>query len=1101
MLLTALFKKLCPDRPALRKTARMMKIVTLFLLASCLQLSARTAAQSISLALNNATLSTAFAEIQRQSDYRFVYTNEQLAGASRVSIKVESATLEKVLELCFRDQLLEYTIEDKFIVVKSKEKKPISFTTTDHEIRGTVSNEKGEPIGGASVRVQADQKGTATNGKGEFMLADVISGSVIIVSSIGYETREIVVGNNRTLSIQLLTAVSALDEMVIKGYYTTSKRLNTGAVSKIGADEIERQPVSNVLAAAAGRMPGVYIQQANGMPGSSYTIQIRGQNSLRNLFRNNGNLPLYIIDGVPFSATPLGTSFTSGITQGGNPLSNINPSDIESLEVLKDADATAIYGSRGANGVIVITTKKGRAGDIEVQANAYYGVGKITRRMDLLNTAQYLQMRKEAFRNDGAAPNPSADFDVTSWDSTKYTDWQKELLGNSAVISNAEVSVSGGNANTQFLAGGAYHRESTVFPGSFADKKSSFHFNLSSSSNNKRLNVSLSASYMADQNNLMQTDLTTAALRLIPNAPAAFTNDGQLNWQPGFSNPYAVLRQRYKGLTSSLIGNLVAGYQLAKGLTAKTNLGYTNATIDERNIVPLSSFNPANGSTSGYTYFGNTSVRSWIVEPQLEYGINIFNGRLKTLLGASFNEQKRFLQVIDAENFTQDNLLENLAAARSLFVVDGDNTVYHYQSLFLHINYDYKSKYLLNLTGRRDGSSRFGPGKQYGNFGAAGVGWIFTKEKFFQALPFLSFGKIRGSYGITGSDQIGDYKYLNTWAPTTYAYQVGGLYPTGLANDDYSWETNKKLELALELGFVKDRVLFSISYYRNRSSNQLVGYSLPSTTGFSTVQANLPAVVMNKGWEFELNAKLLNKPQFSWSASLNLTVPTNILLSYPGIENSSYANSFEVGNSLFVQKKFHYTGVNPQTGLHEYVDIKNKSITSNPSYPEDLQAQRSITQQYYGGMNHSLVFKGWQLDIFLQFVKQTGANFWSTAPVPGMRFNQPEVVLGRWQKPGDQTTIQQFTQKTSSAAYAAYNITDSDYYLVDASFVRLKNLSISYHLPEKVQRGLHLKAGSVFVRGQNLFTITNYLGLDPENQSTSHLPPLRVLTGGISITL
>jgi hypothetical protein len=537
-----------------------------------------------------------------------------------------------------------------------------------------------------------------------------------------------------------------------------------------------------------------------------------------------------------------------------------------------------------------------------------------------------------------------------------------------------------------------------------------------------------------------------------------------------------------------------------KGLVLKTNLGYTQTDFHETNTIPLSSYDPASGATSGFGLFADTHINSWIIEPQIEYGTNILKGKIKTLLGTSFAEQRQETQVIDAEKFTQDALLENIAAAGTLRVLNADKTLYRYNSLFLRINYDWLGKYLINATGRRDGSSRFGPGKKFANFGAIGAAWIISKEAFMQALPFISFAKMRSSYGITGNDQIGDYRYLSTWSPTGYPYQSPGLYPVNLLNPDYSWEKNKKLETAIELVFLKDKLLFTAAFYRNISSNQLVGYSLPLTTGFSSIQANLPATVRNMGWEFDLNTQITKTANFSWSASVNLTLPRNTLLSYPNLASSSYANTYEIGKSLYAQKLYHYAGVDPNTGVFQFEDVKNKSLTQSPHYPDDLLSLKSIEQKYYGGLNNTLRYRDLQLDIFFQFVKQDGFNYWyGNFTVPGMFGNQPSTVLSRWQKAGDQTNVQQYSQSFSSPAYDAYNIGLSDYAITDASFIRLKNISLSYEIPAKLKQSLRINQCQVYLRAQNLLTITHYAGLDPENQTTSHLPPLRAIIAGIQI--
>ncbi|HMG69354.1 MAG TPA: SusC/RagA family TonB-linked outer membrane protein [Chitinophagaceae bacterium] len=726
----------------------------------------------------------------------------------------------------------------------------------------------------------------------------------------------------------------------------------------------------------------------------------------------------------------------------------------------------------------------------------------MTRKMDLLNTQQYLLMRHEAFKNDGTTPG-SSDYDINgTWDTTRYTDWQKELIGGTAHITDVQVSFSGGNTNVQFFIGGNYRKETTVFPGNFGDQKASTHLSLTNISDNKRFNLTFSASYLSDNNNLPQTDLSSYALSLPPDAPSAFDGNGGLNWPSGFDNPYAYLKQRYKGDINNLIANALIGYVLIPSLQLKANFGYSKTETNEKNISPLSSFNPAYGATSGNSRFGKTNIKNWIAEPQAEYKTNIFGGNLTALLGTSFQEEIRQDEVLDASGFSTDELLENLGAASKVTVRFTNYTLYRYNGVFGRINYNKNDKYLINLTARRDGSSRFGPRKQFANFGAIGTGWIFSNEKFVKDnFLFLSYGKLRFSYGAMGSDQIPDYGFLDTYTPTSLPYQGNSIIPTRLANSDYSWEKTRKLELGLEIGLLKDRILFSTNWYRNRSSNQLVGYPLPLITGFSSIQYNLPAVVENTGLEMQLTTTNLEKAKMSWTTSINFTIPQNKLISYPNLAASSYANTYEVGKSLFIQKLFHYVNVDPQNGIYGFESISNRTTTSIPDYPGDLKSSKKITQDYYGGIENNFKWKGWQLSILFQMAKQTGFNYWYGSYIsPGMMMNQPRIVLRRWQKPGDQTNFEQFTQDFGSAAYNSYNVGFSDYAISDASFIRLKNLYVSHVIPDKWKKNMHIQNGIFYLEGQNLFTITKYLGLDPESQIVAYLPPLWMLTGGIQLT-
>ncbi|HMH34147.1 MAG TPA: SusC/RagA family TonB-linked outer membrane protein, partial [Puia sp.] len=844
-----------------------------------------------------------------------------------------------------------------------------------------------------------------------------------------------------------------------------------------------------------GRVAGLDITQNTGVPGGSFTIQIRGQNSIA-----NGNNPLYIVDGVPFTSTSLNSNFTSPVIDGGNPLNGINPLDIESIDILKDADATAIYGSRGANGVILITTKKGKPGKTKFDLTAYTGAGQITRKMRLLNTPDYLKIRREAFKNDGVVPNNSTARDLLVWDTTRYTNWQKELIGGTSHYTDLEGSISGGNINTQFILGGGYHRETTVFPGNFFDQKASAHVNINHYSENRKFNMAFSGFFVIENNRLLNLDLTNNALVLAPDAPPIYDSAKNLNWQNGtWNNPFSILLRNYKANSSNLVTNLILSYEVLKGLKLKVNFGYNIMAVDEMQNAPKKSLNPAFAAAQASSVFANSNTSTWIIEPQAEYSFLAGPGTLTALVGGTFQQNLLKAQATQATGFSSDALIENPAAASSLNVLSSTYSQYRYESLFGRINYNLFDKYILNITSRRDGSSRFGPGKQFANFGAVGAAWIFSNENFIKkGIPVISFGKLRASYGTTGNDQIGDYGFLDLWSPTSYPYQDNGsLYPTRLVNSDYAWEVNKKTEAALEIGMLKNRILFTLGYYNNRSSNQLVGYSLPLITGFSSVQANLPATVQNTGWEFELNTTNIRNKHFSWLTAINLTIPRNELVAYPGLEASNYVNKYVVGQSLYIQKLFHNTGVDPQTGIYSFEDAdKNGSI----DYPQDLIAIKKIGKDFYGGLQNTLQYKGWRLDFLFQFVRQTGLNYMYYFAAAGRLSNQPDIVLSRWQKPGDQTNIQQFSQNFSSPATRAYfNNQLSDHATGDASFIRLKNLSFSYQFPTNWTGKIHLQDCRIYLQGQNIVTFSNYLGLDPENQRFYNLPPLRVITAGIQI--
>jgi len=964
------------------------------------------------------------------------------------------------------------------------------------EIQGRVVDGNGKPLPGATVSVKNTSQRTVTDSKGKFTIqAD--AGQTLIVSNAGYDDREMLVSTDKSPTIEMeLNLASLLNTAVVnKGYYTTTQKLNTGNVSTIKATEIETQPVANPLATLEGRAPGVLVTQSNGLPGAGFAVQIRGQNSIL-----NGNGPLYLIDGVPFTNTSisLGVIAANGFQ---SPFNSINPGDIESVEILKDADATAIYGSRGANGVVLITTKKGKTGKTKLDLNVYTGAGKLTRMIDLLNTRQYIQMRREAFTNDNITPDIFSAPDLVAWDTTRYTDWKKLLTGGSALVTDAQASLSGGNDQTQFFLGSSFHRETTVFPGNLSDTRGAFHINITHNSTDNKFKAILTTSYSIDNNNLIGQDLTSA-IRLSPNAPALYDTAGKLNWSEGgatYSNPLAYLLQKSTAYTDYLMSNLVLRYQLLPGLNLKTNLGYSSMQLQQTFVYPGASLNPAFNFT-GFAEYSNNNFKSWIVEPQAEYQNEWGKGKLEILIGTSFQQEKTNGSITYASNFSSDALLLSPSAASSI-VVNNNNTLYHYQAVFGRINFNWADRYILNLTGRRDGSSRFGPDRQFSNFGAVGAAWIFSKTSFIKDnLPILKYGKLRGSFGITGNDQIGDYQFLDTYSSYIYPYQgQTGLVPTQLYNPDYSWETNRKTELGLELSFLDNRVSAMISYYHNHSSNQLINYTLPIQTGFNSVIRNFPSLVENTGWEYLFNAAIVKTKGFTWDATLNLTVARNKLLEFPNLPSSAYATKYQIGKPLNIVKLIHQTGVDPQTGVFQFTD-KTGHLTSTPAFPDDYTVIKNLDPAFYGGLNNRFQYKNFTLSLFFQFVKQEGLNYAYNNQTPGSMTNQPVDVLSRWRKPGDRTNTQLFTTTNPGAAAYYYYSSASDGAVSDASFIRLKNATLSYSLPIKYSRQIKAQSIRFYLLGQNLITFTSYKGGDPEIKNAANLPPLKRLTAGVQLT-
>ena len=960
-------------------------------------------------------------------------------------------------------------------------------------ITGTLTDAMGVLVG-ATVQVKGSNTATQTDFTGNYTIKAAPK-DVLIFSFLGYKTIEQLVGNQQIIAVELTEDTTMLKEVVVNaGYYTVKEKERTGSIARITAKDIESQPVPNILATMQGRMAGVNITQTTGIAGGNFAIQVRGQNSVR----TTGNDPLYIIDGIPYSSESVGSFSTAGVLSGTtSPLNSISPNTIESIEVLKDADATAIYGSRGANGVVLITTKKGKKGKTKFTGNSTNGYGGVTQFMKLMNTEQYLEMRKEAFENDGIVNYPANAYDLNgAWDQNRYTDWQKELIGGTAQYTNINSSISGGSDQTQFLLSGNFAKETTVFPGDFRYKKGNIHANINHVSTNNKFSVHFSTGYTVQDNNQPYRDLTRESRILAPNAPALYNEEGNLNWQNNtFSNPLAHLNGKYNALTNDLITNTVLSYDVFEGVKIKSSFGFSQLNHQESTTAPSTIYNPALGigSDNSVLFLNNSKRRSWIIEPQINWQKTFNSVDLSFLAGTTFQNNTASQAVIQALGFPSNSLINNLGAASNISITQNDNSEYKYQAFFTRANMNWKDKYILNITGRRDGSSRFGPGKQFTTFGAIGAAWLFHNENFLKDSKIISFGKLRTSYGTTGNDQIGDYQFLNTYTTTGIAYDgIIGLEPSRLYNSNFGWESNKKFEIALETNFLNDKIALSIGWYKNHSSNQLVGIPLPGTTGFPSLQANLDATVVNQGIEISLHTENIKNNSFSWSTSVNFTQARNKLKSFPSLEASTYRNQFVLGQPLNIVKVYNYLGINPSTGIYQFEDVNNDGKINDL----DKQTVKDLNPEFFGGIQNQLKFKQLQLDFLFQFVKQENYNALKTFNMPGTLNNQLAENVERWQNDGSTAQFQLYSVNKAIVRNAYTNYTQSNASISDASYIRLKNVALYYTVPEKWTKKMQCK---ISLTGQNLLTFTKFKGADPEFKIQDRLPPLKIITTGLEI--
>ena len=1095
-----------------------MKFTAIILFAACLQVSARGLSQTLTITLKNASLEKVFSEIQKQTGYSFFYEDGLLKNARHVDITVVKASIAQVLDICFTNQPFTYKIVNNAVSVRKKEQvmltsfQPVPETGDPVTVSGKVTDKDGNPLSGANVKVKGTNVGTTTDNLGRFTIANLDANAILEISFVGHEGQTFHIKGKAFFSIALQQRESLLDETVVIAYGTSSRRFTTGNIATVKAVDIEKQPVLNPLLALQGRVTGVEVTQLSGLPGSGVNVRIQGQNSIA-----SGNDPLIVIDGTPFPSQLI--EMNEAIVQGGSPLNYVNPADIESIDILKDADATAIYGSRAANGAILITTKKGKAGRTKLGINLQQGWGKVTRKVEMMNTRQYLDMRYEALRNSNIVltdPVVVAN-DLKVWDTTRYTDWQKTLIGGTAKYTNVNANLSGGTTAVQYLVGTGFNRQTAVFPGDFDNQQGNLHFNINGASANQRLRLQLSGSYSYTQNHLPGIDLTQQALLMEPDAPPLYKEDGTLNWAQNIAgnstwqNPLAyTVSTDFINTTKNLVSNVVLSYRILPGLEVRTSVGYTNTLTDIFTPRRLELSAPEGRPFAiRRASFGNRSMSGWIVEPQLQYARKWGKGRVDAFVGATISKNSSSRLLVEGVGFPNDLLMKTLRAASSIIINNSASEVNRFNALFGRMNYIWDDKYLFNLTARRDGSNKFGDQNKFHNFGSVGLGWILSQENWWQ--PFrglLSFAKLKGSYGITGNDQIPNFAYLSIYSIQNpgilYQHSIG-LNADNIPNPYLQWEETRKLQGGIDLGFLNDRILLGLTVGRNRSSNQLLSYVLPSLTGFTYIYKNLPATIQNTSWEFTVNTVNIKTKHFTWNSSFNVTIPHNKLISFPGIELTAYADGNDgviVGQPLGVVKVFQYVGLNPANGRHMVMD-KNENPTIGTLSAKQDKLISQLTK-YYGGLINNISYRGFQLDFLVQFVRKMGPRhlYWYNGNFSPGQFvrgnsNQPVTVLNHWQKPGDTAPIPPFY----TSQYSNSVITSDAWYSFDASYLRLKNVSLSWQLPAGWLQQAHIADARLYFQGQNLATISNYTGLDPETMSATSLPPLQLWTVGMNLTL
>jgi TonB-linked SusC/RagA family outer membrane protein len=1121
-------------RPAWRrprmftKIVRIVKLSMLLLTAAFLQVQATGLSQSVTLSGNNLEVKKVFATIRQQTGYVVFYRKGLLADAKPISVAVHDMPLTEFLDLVLKNQPFTYLILDRTISLSRKPEPSVitrpapSVDTTAPKpqlfpLIGRVLDENGNPLIGASVMIKNTATSVMTRDGGLFDLK-VRPGQTVIISYVGYSPQQVrltadnIESLNKAFVVRLQPGNSDLDQVQVLAHGTTSKRLNPGDVTTITSEQIAMNPVANVMQAVQGNAPGLFIQQTTGQPGGAFNLNVRGAANL-----TSGLIaPLVIVDGIRYPAGTLPTNSYSQLSTeaflgGGSGLNYINPNDIERIDILKDADATAIYGSSGAYGVILITTKKAKAGQATLDVNVYEGVSIKGEMPKLLNTPEYVGLRAEAIKNDGLTIG-KGDLDVNgTWPTNRYTDWRKIYLGAEANTENANISYGGGNRNTTYRINGSYQSIGDIQLHKGIDVNGGLGFSLTTRTEDNKLELDFAGSYLASKNTMIPYDFSSGSTEDAPNAPGPFNANGTINWNTDDPNLTQVANNLYRiedNVTNNLIANGTLVYKPIPSVTLRAIIGYNDMTSKEWTELPTTTFAPTSTSAAASTQsiFNNYDMRSLTAAPYAEYDKTLWRKNdLSVKVGGELDEQTTYQYNIRGTGFPSDALLNDPAAGATI-VNTYSETPFRDLGFYGIVKDVWDQKYILDLNGRRDGSTKFAPGDRWGNFGSIGAAWIFTQENWVKGhLPWLSFGKLRGSDGIVGGDAIAAYQYLSIYDALTGTYDGKiGLTPTGLTNPNLKWEQNKDKEIGIELGFFKYRIFTQASYYHNVVSNQLVGRPVSSVTGFSSLTLNSDAVIRNTGWEFILNTRNIVSRNFTWTTRFNISIPANKLLKLPTLANQN--TNFILGKPVTGLKLYKYAGVDSATGYMSYTNAKGVTY-DYPKLPAMGQADETqwvnTAPKFYGGVTNSFTYKQFSLDVQFSFIDRVGKNWLaqSNTAFGYFDFNGSTQWLNRWQKPGDKTSVPKVSTNVFTDLLSLGTFQNSNGAYTSATYARLQNLSFRYNFSKEMLRKMHLKGCMLYLQGQNLLTISKYGGLDPENLNASVIPPLRTFTGGINLSL
>jgi TonB-dependent starch-binding outer membrane protein SusC len=1055
----------CPRcRGALKLIAVGMKLFILLTFAGVMQASASVFSQHnlINLKLQNASVYDAVNEIAHQSELLFIFhETDELAGRE-ISVDLQAVSFDHAMQEVLKGSNLAYDLVENYIVVKPVEAKPEPTPAKGRQsekrpVRGVVTSaDNGETIPGVTVLVRGTNIGTTTDIEGRYQLEVPVESTHLVFSFVGMVTQEVVINNRTEINILLESAVLDLGELVVVGYGTESSRLVSGSMGVVSDAEIRDVPMRTIDGVLQGRSAGVTISQNSGTPGGANSVRIRGNSSI-----TAGNEPLYVIDGIPMTTGNYGQIGFSG--QGLNALSDINPNDIESITVLKDASAAAIYGARATNGVILITTRRGSKQRTNINFNGSWGWQHVAKKPELLNKNQWLEyMGKEK--------------DTTDPHGVNYLD---EIF-RVAPMSSYELSASGGDDKTQFFISGNYYEQTGIILGTDFQRLNG-RINIDHQLNkNIKIGGSLGTGYSL--NNRVEGDRSLHGV--LPNSISRppiypiYNDDDTYNQDGFFANPIAIGNEAINEAHSyRTLGNTYADIRIADKFTFSTKWGMDYLSLREHSYDPITTRQGA--TTNGLGIEAQTGVLNIVANNLFRYA-NTFDRlhNIEALAGYSFEIFKRRIQYAEGIDFP-GAYFQYLLDAGTIRRAEARATDRGINSYFGQIKYNFDYKYIVSLSGRFDGSSKFGTNNRYGFFPAASLAWRLGEEDFFKVLnlPVNEF-RLRTSFGLTGNDGIPDFAFMDIYTGRANYLARAGIAPAGMPNPDLKWETTTQFNIGADIEFFNERIALSFDYYHNKTKDLLFNRPISMTSGFSSITTNI-GELENKGIEISLNTVNISQNKFEWSTRFNFSHNKNKILSLYKDQNLLDLDRYSpsaviVGQPISVFYGFNSLGVDPSTGDLVFEDVDGNGVINS----DDRKVIGDPNPSFTGGLTNNLRYGNFDLSFFIQF--SYGNDIFNATRIftEAMTYadeNQSIDILRRWQNPGDITDMPRADADNINA-----NNRISSRFVEDGSYARLKNLTLSYTFDRNLTERIGIRSARIYFSGANLLTLTNYSGMDPE---------------------